>query len=55
MECNLNVRFDGVSVILAFEDHIHSLKSDWHGDCMGEGSLTRESDVLRTYTMLTVI
>lgn len=47
VECNLNVRFDGVSVILAFEDHIHSLKSDWHGDCMGgEGSLTRESDVL---------
>lgn len=46
VECNLNVRLDGVSVVLAFEDHIHSLKSDQDGGCMRECSLPRELDFL---------
>lgn len=46
MECNLNVRLDGVSIVLAFEDHIQCLKNDCHDVCTGECPLPRELDVL---------
>lgn len=46
VECNLNVRLDGVSIVLAFEDHIQCLKTDCHDVCTGECPLPRELDVL---------